>query len=157
MLFYFHTYPRLSLLIAKFHWFFTHSFVTNINIFSYAATARPVFFHCCTSVVPFSFTTFERSHAIGLFDFVQEKVGSHCKSKSCSSLIKDTSIFLRHVTLLNKTAPMANTRPRSTLETICEAPFRGNSWVIGVSPQNPLETTWEAPFRGNSRVIGVTR
>ena len=59
--------------------------------------------------------TDDRPHAIGVLDSVQEEVGPLCNSESSSSLIKDILIFIRHVSLLNTTAPVASTLPHTPL------------------------------------------
>ena len=113
MLSYFHTYPCLSPLTAKIPSILTHSFVTNMNII-FAAAARSVFLQCCIFVVFFPFATLQTTHTIGVLDFVQEEVGPLYKSKSCSSLIKDSLIFIRHVTLKTTPSPWPTPVPHKT-------------------------------------------
>ena len=54
-----HTYSTACLFwMLRYHSFFTHSFVTKINII-FAAAARSVFLQCCIFVVLFPFTTLQ--------------------------------------------------------------------------------------------------
>ena len=138
-----------------------YSFVANMNIF-FAAAARSVFLQCCIFVFLFPFTTLQTTHTIGVLDFVQEEVGSLCKSKSCSPLIKDILIFIRHVTLLNNAFPHGQHPYRTKpLETTYDAIARGQIGFISVGSlqniyyftQTPLETTYDAIARGQIRSI----
>ena len=91
-----------------------YSFVANMNIF-FCRRSQPV--PCFSSAVSLFLSSLllpYRQHAIGVLDFVQEEVGPLCNSESSSSLIiKDILIFIRHVTLLNTTAPVASTHSAS--------------------------------------------